>query len=197
MKEVYLLLVVICLACSRPPGTFNNPYGVTAMLNDSAWFGMVQAINSSNFVEKPCAEGKVTLMIKTDIPYPGNGSYSKSEVVNGCAGECVSTQWLTFFNVPLKKGKYSIDKLNECGMFNKSETYNYSWHINGSGLIRVFKTQPKKTNWVRVTRYNSQTKTIEGRFEANLADYTYNTTDSSGRVASFRQGRFIARLPKK
>ncbi|ARK11476.2 hypothetical protein A6C57_14730 [Fibrella sp. ES10-3-2-2] len=197
MKEALLLLAVAsCVACSRPPAIYNNPHGVTAMLNDSAWYGTVQAINAANFIDKPCAEGKVMLMIKTDIPYPGNESFSKSETVNGCVGECVPTQALYINNIPLKKGTYSLSKLAECGSFAIKDVV-YAWLVNGSGLKRGFRLQPKKANWVRVTRYDPRENTLEGRFEANLIDFKLNSTESTGRAAQFRQGRFLVKLPKK
>jgi len=73
-------------------------------------------------------------------------------------------------------------------MLNESAWYGTVLAINAANFIE---------NWIRVTRYDPQKNTLEGRFEANLIDSKMNSTESTGRVAQFNQGHFIVKLPKK
>ena len=190
MRQVYLLLALsCCLACSRPPGTFNNPNSARAMLNDSAWFGRATAVEAGAINDNPCAAGRFTVFIATDLGYPGDKLRLSPEIAVMQAGEFVPRQRLTFCNIPTKTGSYRVSELNRCGSFVLMQG-NFALLGNGSSLVGAYFVQTTKTNRVRIVKIDSVARTITGRFNITLAD-------SSGRVARFRRGLFIARLPKK
>lgn len=190
MKKLSLLLALTCcIACSRPPATFNNPYGATAMLNDSSWYGRARAVEAEAFNKNPCATGRFTVLISTDLGYPGDVLRLSPEMVAMQKGEFVPRQRLTFYNVPSKTGTYRIGEINECGGFISWQG-NFVLLLNGSGLMGAYFIQPSKANQVRVIKIDSLARTITGRFNLTLAD-------STGRMARFRQGWFVAKMPKK
>ncbi len=151
------------------------------MLNDSIWFATGQAIGQAEPLPAPCNSQRFDLYIKTDIPYPGfPGKGFVQDSITGCIVDCRASQWLTFFNIPTKKGKYRIAKLDKCGM---PFDYHYAWISYAGGLVMPFYPGDKKSGWVRVTDYNPETRLVEGRFKGTFAD-------STGRVARFELGAF-------
>ncbi|RYF70143.1 MAG: hypothetical protein EOO39_16280 [Cytophagaceae bacterium] len=183
------LTLACCIACSRPPATFNNPYGVTAMLNDSAWFGRAYAAEAAALNDKPCAVGRFTVFLATDRNYPGGELRLSPEVVAMQAGEFVPRQRLTFSNIPAKKGFHHVSELNQCGGISV-EQGNFLLLGNGSGIMDAYFLKPSKSNQVRIVKIDSATRTITGSFKLTLANPT-------GRTAHFRNGWFVAKWPKK
>lgn len=176
------------MACSRPPATFNNPYGVTAMLNDSTWFGRANAIDANALTNKPCAIGKITLLLATNQGYPGDRLRLPPAVLAVQAGEFVPRQRLTFYDVPAKRGKYRLATLNQCGDLATRQG-NFVLLLNGSGIADAYFVQTRQPNWVRISVIDSVAHTVTGRFRATLVS-------PAGRIARFRQGWFRAKLPK-
>ncbi|WP_375448242.1 hypothetical protein [uncultured Fibrella sp.] len=190
MKKLLLLLALVCcIACSRPPATFNNPYGVTAMLNDSIWFGRAYVAEAAALNSNPCATGRFTVFLDSNVGYPGDRLRLSPQQVAMQAGEFVARQRITLYNIPAKRGSYRINELNQCGGIVVSQG-NYALLGNGSALIEPYFLQPKQVGQVRIIKIDSAARTVTGTFKVTL-------TASSGRVARFRKGRFIAGLPKK
>lgn len=183
------LIIASCVACSRPPATFNNPYGVTAMLNDSAWFGRAYAAEAVALNDNPCASGRFIVFLDTNVGYPGDQLRLSPQQAAMQAGEFVARQRLEFFNIPARKGTYRVSELNQCGGIVISQG-NFALLGNGSALIEPYFLQPTQVGRLRITKIDSTARTVSGKFRVTL-------TASSGRVARFRQGRFIAKLPKK
>ncbi|MBO0952450.1 hypothetical protein [Fibrella forsythiae] len=190
MKGIILLFALAsCLACSRPPTTFNNPYGVTALLNDSTWFGRAYAAEAAALNNNPCATGRFTVFLDSNVGYPGDQLRLSPQQMALQAGEFVARQRLTFYNIPARKGSYRINELNQCGGIVASQG-NFALLGNGSALMEPYFLQPTQTGRVRIMKIDSAARTVTGKFKVTL-------TAPGGRVARFRQGWFIARLPKK
>ena len=107
-----LTLFIACLACTRQPRLSpTSPHNVTGLLNDSTWFGTGQAIWLFTPTGPPGSVKQFNLQIVTDIDFPGNASVNRSPVVTGCLTDCVPTQRLNIYHIPLRKGKYKLAKL--------------------------------------------------------------------------------------
>ena len=158
------------------------------MLNDSAWYGRATLMEAALFNPNPCATGRFAVLIATDLGYPSDRLRLSPEVAAMQAGEFVSRQRLTFCNVPARKGMYRLIELNQCGGFVVTQG-NFALLGNGSALLGAYFPQPRQPNQVRIVSVDSAARTITGTFRATL-------TDSTGRVASFRKGRFVASFPK-
>ncbi|MEZ0539139.1 hypothetical protein [Fibrella arboris] len=190
MKQpFFLVMLALCIACSRPPATVNSPYSVTAMLNDSAWSGRAYAAEATALNTNPCANGRFTVFLDTNRGYPGDKLRLSPQQAALQAGEFVPRQRLTLYNLPARKGTYRVDKLNQCGGIVVSQG-NFALLGNGSALMEAYFLQATPTSRVRIVRIDSAARTIIGQFNVTVAA-------PSGRMARFRQGRFIAGLPKE
>ena len=182
------IFLFIGLACSRPPVRPYSQYNVSGMLNDSIWFATGQAVEQTDPLPKPCDAHRFNLFIRTDLPYPGYLSQGFAQAsVTGCTGECRASQWLTIFNIPVKRGKYRIASLDSCGMpFN----YHYALLSYAGGLIAPFHLDNPKLGWVWVKHFDPESSVVQGRFKGDFADTT-------GLIVRFKRGSFKVVVQKR
>ena len=195
MKWSWVLLI-ICLSCVKQPRQFTGKHNATALLNDSSWFGTGTAIRVFSPKDQPNSIKQFNLMIITDIPFDGYKADYELPPATGCVGECIITQRLSLYNIPLKKGKYKVGKLDKRRKINIERT-SYTLLINGSGLLKQYQFEGRNRNWVRITRYNKEESTIEGRFSFQLDENlnVYNRLENNmSPIARFRQGLFRVKL---
>ncbi len=179
----FLLFLGFCFGCSRPPHLVDNQYSVTAMMNDSTWFGTVTPARIYESKDKRCKGQQFMLIIRTDILYKGMPPTRKTPKPDGCiTGDCYSTQVLNLDNIPLKRGRYRLPKVARCGTLNNLSQH-YWQTFPGNGTFRAFGYQKSKPNWVRVNRIDYATNIVEGQFALTL-------TDTSKQVIRFRDGLF-------
>lgn len=184
MKHLsWFLLVVGCFACVRPVRLADNQHNVTALFNDSTWFGTATPAKIYESEDKRCKGQRFMLIIRTDIPYEGLRLNPELPKPDGCInGDCYSTQVLNLDNMPLKRGRFRLTKLARCGTLNNLS--NHYWQTGqAGGTIRKFAYQKSRPNWVRVKRIDYATNQIEGQFALTL-------TDTSKQVMRFRNGAF-------
>lgn len=127
-------------------------------------------------------------MFATNRGYPGDRLRLPPDVLARQAGEFVPRQRLTFYNVPAQKGTYRLRQLNRCGGIVLRQG-NFTLLGNGSALMEAYFVQANRPNWICINRIDSISRTVTGKFKATLVD-------STGRLARFRRGRFVAKLPK-
>lgn len=179
-------LVVGCLACSKSSTgpnpeapTINGPYTVTALLNDSTWFGSAHASRSlATASQSSCSSNRFNISFSTDLPFNGNVS---GQPVTGCSSKCDPTQILGFYNIPLAVGKYELSTLNEC----TGRSVDYLLVTGGDIIIKTYNFQRNNSSWIQVTGYNASQKAVEGIFEVVLSDKTAQTV-------RFQKGAFKA-----
>ncbi|MFD2937913.1 hypothetical protein [Spirosoma flavum] len=177
-----------CLACSKPSTTFSpnlpvddGPYKVTALLNDSTWFGSASASRTLAITgQSACTSNRFDVRFSTDLPF---NNTSPKQLVTGCLGDCIPTQVLVFHNVPLAVGTYNITTLNSCAGQNGAA--NYYWLLGGDAIIKTYNTQPGSNGWIQVTGYDADKKVVEGTFDIDLSD-------QSAKTARFKKGVFKA-----
>ena len=189
MNKWSLLGIVGCLACSTSSTTpdltasDNGPYRVTALLNDSTWFGAAYASKSVTITGGiNCVANRVDISFVTDLPYNSN---APKQGVTGCLNDCVPTQRLVFYRTPLTVGKYKITDLTTCTA--PQEAVIYSLVLGGDAVINTYTSQPNSTGWMQITAYDESQKVIEGTFEVELSDKTTKTS-------LFKNGMFKALL---
>ena len=162
-----------------------NPYGVTALLNDSTWFGSGTA-SKVVFIalDSSCTVDRVDINFATDLPY----NKRSKNVITGCVGDCDPTQHLFFRNVPLAIGKYSLSTLGSCiGVSEGRFAAEYWWISGGDIIVRRYRSLTNSRGWVQVTKYDKSQNMIEGTFEMELFDYENSS-------ARFRKGVFRAKI---
>ena len=182
---VYLL--VGGLSCSRPisvpvPSTLDVRYPVTALLNDSTWFGAAFAQREYPIEGKPCTVNRFALGLYTDLPHARSG-VEPIKGVTGCVVPCQSTQHLGFLRIPLAVGRYSLSDLKSCTENNTQPAGSYCWLIGGDIIINPFYTRGTvlsrgkrrlidipgtDSSWIEVTKYDAKTNRVEGTFEITL-----------------------------
>ncbi|MFD2935360.1 hypothetical protein [Spirosoma flavum] len=196
MKRI-LVLFMTCTACIRPPSLpTSSQYNVIGVLNDSTWFATGKAIRLVKPKEQPNSVKQFNLQMITDINYPGNGSATRSPIITGCLGECIPTQRLHVYNIPLKKGKFKLRKLDKARTVDL-ERINYWLLINGGGMNKNYHYEGRKPGWIRITRYDPQSNTVEGAFSFDLDENlkVYNRLiNSMPLIARFRQGLFRVKI---
>jgi hypothetical protein len=162
-----------------------EPYAVTAILNDSTWFGSGAAykpllsVNNSS-----CNEEHVDIQISTDIPCY---NIKVKKVVTGCVNACEPTQRLFFHNIPLVVGRYSFSTLSLCSGVDASRLVEYWWMVGDDMISRNYASRTNSQGWVDVTNYDPNQNTLEGTFEMDLIDY-------EKRIARFRKGVFKVKI---
>jgi hypothetical protein len=152
---------------------------VTALLNDSTWFGSADAGKVLQD-QSTCTSNRFDISSSTDLPYDNK---QPKRPVTGCLGDCIPSQFLFFQNIPLAVGKYEIVTLNSCGGRNVAVTYNQV--VGGDMVINSYSSQNSKIGWIQVTGYNADQNAVEGAFEVELFDRT-------SKSARFRKGAFKA-----
>lgn len=191
-----VLLAVICTACAKPVNP-SSRYPATALLNDSTWFGNAQAVKLRPVKNDPCSDrDRFFLLLRTDLPYVRMPDREKFAPTTGCLGDCRAAQQVSFYNVPLKKGKYKIAVLNLCTTFtNNTDPYALTGYAGG--VYVSYAPTGKTTNWVKITRYNQESNLIEGRFKLTLTKNSKTETslvNAGPDLAHFRKGKFNTQL---
>lgn len=194
------MVLIVCVGCTRQPLYTGKPFPATAVVNQQNWYGAPQAVKIPQDSTGPCTINKFALFIQTDLPYKASALLaSRFETPTGCVPECTKTQMLSIDNIPLKKGKYRVKKLDKCG----SLMPDYAHHTLvlprvGSALVAYYRRMKNRPNWIRITHYDKQTNTIEGQFALSLEKIRgkYPDRDSTENQFIFRDGKFKAELKR-
>jgi len=167
------------------------------MVNDSSWYGTGKALRIKEPNQQLSDVRQFTLQVFTDIDYPGMGSGPNPNTNNGCLNaECTRTQSLMLYNIPLKKGRTSITRLNKRSQLTH-EFANLSYIGNAGGLTKRYTNQGQKPSWVRVTKVDKASGIVEGRFALSFSEDTsvYNRIQKGTPVsARFTGGLFRMKL---
>lgn len=170
MKSLcYSTLVLLIAGCARQPSLpVKSPFNVISMLNDSNWYGTGQILRVKEPTQKLEDVRQFNLLVFTDIDYPGMGDKPNPNTDNGCVDpECTRTQILTIYNIPLKKGRTMITDLDKRGSLRKEQTSFY-YVGNSGGTMKRYINRGSKSGWVRVTKVDNVSGTVEGRFTLSL-----------------------------
>lgn len=162
----YAILLLACVACVRQPSLpANSTHNVIARLNDTAWYGTGKVLRIKEPNQQQIDDVRqFNLVIFTDIDYAGMGDGPNPNTNNGCLdSECTKTQSLVIYNIPLKKGRTTIAKLNKRRKL-KHEYASLSYISNAGGLYKRYICKGLKPGWIRVTKYDKASGMIEGRF---------------------------------
>ncbi|KAA0992614.1 hypothetical protein [Dyadobacter aurulentus] len=194
----YFIFLLISSGCARQPSLpANSPFNVTAVLNDSIWYGTGKVLRLRTSTEKPEQIRKFNLLVFTDIDYPGMGGGPNPNTNNGCRDpECTRTQALVIYKIPLKKGRSKIATLDKQSQV-KHEIASFSYIGNSGYLNNGYTYQGAKPGWVRVTRFDKATGTVEGRFEVTFGKdtaYKHRLQDVMPATARFSGGLFRIKL---
>ncbi|WP_461084504.1 hypothetical protein [Spirosoma flavus] len=192
IQLLYLGLLICFLACSRsdkdllltpdgPEGTKN----VTALLNDSTWYGRGIASRVFPVAGEACRLNRFTLYVSNELPYPKG---AREAALYDCVGPCNTTQHLTIEKVPLALGKYTMTDLTTCSPYPLTGA-SYGLIIGGDAIFASYTAKGPDSGWIEVTRADTVANVVEGNFELML-------TSQSAKTVRFRNGRFIARLQK-
>jgi hypothetical protein len=174
MKTLCVILFVVCLGCGKQPSLpANSKFNVTSVLNDSVWFGTGKALRIKEPGEKIESVVKFNLIVFTDIDYPSMGAGGPNpNTNNGCIDlECTRTQSLVIYNVPLKKGRFNIAKLNKRSQ-RKNEKASLSYIGNAGGLYNHYVYKGLKPGWIKVTKFDRDLGVIEGRLNISFSQDT-------------------------
>lgn len=166
--RIVLFVFLVSAACTRQrslPAT--SKHTVVGTLNDSTWFATGKALRLIKPGELPGTSKQVNLQILTDINYLGNTSATRSPVVNGCTSDCVPTQRLHLYNIPLRKGRYRLKRLDRNRTIDL-ERATYWLLIDGGGVVGQYQHAGRRPGWLRVTGYDPQSAIVEGTFSFDL-----------------------------
>ena len=186
MSKWFFFVVISSLACSTSstmpdPTAAADTYRVTALLNDSTWFGAAYASKSVALTTATtCVANRIDISFVTDLPYSSN---APRQSTTGCLGDCVPTQRLVFYRIPLTVGKHRVAELSACTA--PQEAVIYSLLLGGDAVTNTFTSQTNSTGWMQITAYDESQNVIEGNFEVEVADKTTKTT-------RFKNGQFKA-----
>jgi hypothetical protein len=192
-----LILSVTGWSCAKQRLPAGSRYNVVCSLNDSLWYGKVTANRVYQAGTDPSLVKEFNLQMMTDLGFPGNESGTKSPFVSGCLDpECVPTQRLHIYNIPLRKGKYNLAKLDR-QQKTKLDRTHFSYLMNGGGLLKRYTYEGRKPGWLRISGVDKKTGHIEGSFSFHLdEDLTvYNRLKNEiPPVAKFQQGLFRVQI---
>ncbi|GAB4019955.1 hypothetical protein GCM10028773_24220 [Spirosoma koreense] len=171
-------------------------FTVSSRLNDSVWYGSGQLLRLKAPNQRLDDIRQVNLLVYTDIDYPGMGSGPNTNTNNGCVDpECTRTQILMIYNIPLKKGRTSMARLNQRGQ--PQESTHLSYVGNAGGLTKRYVYQGLKPGWVKVTKVDRVMGMVEGRFSLSLSEDkgVYNRLQNGmPETARFRDGYFRVKI---
>ncbi|QHV94581.1 hypothetical protein [Spirosoma endbachense] len=194
MKTTYycVFFLLIGAGCARQPTlSANSPFNVTSKLNDSTWYGTGQLLRVKESIQRPDDGRQLNLLVYTDIDYPGMGSEPNPNTTTGCLnGDCTRTQILMIYNIPFKKGRTTLAKLNKR---SPNEQANLSYVGNSGGLAKRYIDKGAEPNWIRVTKINQATGVVEGRFALSFKEdmTVYNRLENGmPATAQFTGGLF-------
>lgn len=194
----YAIFLLACTGCARQPALpTDSRFNVISMLNDSSWYGTGQALRIKEPNQQLNDVRQFTLQVFTDIDYPGMGSGSNPNTSNGCVDpSCTRTQILMLYNIPLKKGRTSITRLNKRSQLTH-EFANLSFVGNSGGLTKRYINQGQKPSWVRVTKVDKASGMVEGCFALSFNEDTsvYNRLQNGTPAsARFNSGLFRIKI---
>ncbi|GAB3280350.1 hypothetical protein GCM10027347_55510 [Larkinella harenae] len=164
-------------------------------MNDTIWYGTGQVLRIKEADQQLADVRQFNLIVNTDIDYPGMGGGPNTD--NGCLDpKCDRTQILMLYNIPLKKGRTSIAKLNKHGKLRKEEA-QLSYVSNSGGLTKRYTYQGQKPSWVRVTKVDKASGTVEGCFAILFKEdmSVYNRLQNGmPETARFTEGLFRIKI---
>ncbi|MBD2703735.1 hypothetical protein IC229_24025 [Spirosoma sp. BT702] len=188
----FISLLFCFLACSRSDKdlllTPDGPDGsknVTALLNDSTWYGRGNASKVIAVAGDACRLNRFNLYVSNELPYPKG---ARESAPYDCIGPCNTTQHLSFEKVPLAVGKYNMTDLTACSPYPLTGA-SYGLLIGGDAIFASYTAKGTDSGWIEVTRADTVANVVEGNFELAL-------TSQSAKSVRFRNGRFAVRLQK-
>lgn len=200
MKPIYycIFFLLIGAGCARQPRlSANSPFNVTSKLNDSTWYGTGELLRIKESTQQSNVGRKLNLLVYTDIDYPGMGSGPNPNTSTGCVnGDCTRTQILIIYNIPFKKGRTTLAKLNKHSPI-KNEQANLSYVGNSGGLEKRYINKGPKPSWIRVTKIDQATGVVEGRFAISFKEdmTVYNRMENGiAETAQFTDGLFRIKI---
>ncbi|TDE14681.1 hypothetical protein [Dyadobacter psychrotolerans] len=193
------LILFLCTSCARQPRLpENSRFSVTALRNDSTWFATGKGLRLIPADRDPGSVKQFNLRMTTDIPFPGRviPQVDSAKIVTGCVGNCRPSQDLLAYNIPMRKGKYKIAKLDKRRTIN-NERSSY-WLVGYSGgASKAYYHKGRKPGWIRITNFDKSTNVAEGRFAVSLdEDLTLfnRLINEIPPVARFREGLFRVKV---
>jgi len=117
---------------------------------------------------------------------------------NGCIDpKCTRTQSLVIYNVPLKKGRFNIAKLNKRSQ-RKNEKASLSYIGNAGGLHNQYVYKGLKPGWIKVTKFDRDLGIIEGRLNILFSQDTESEPlllrNNMPATARFNKGLFRIKI---
>lgn len=166
-------MFAVITSCTRQPSLpMNSAFNVTSALNDSTWFGTGKALRIKEVEQKIENVRVFNLLISTDIDYRGMGGGPNPNTNNGCVDpECTKTQSLVIFNIPMKKGRFNISKLDKRHP-RKKEFARLSYIGNSGGLLNQYVYTGLNPGWIRITKFDKASRIVEGRFAISFSQDT-------------------------
>jgi len=194
-----ILVAVACCSCMRQPSLpVDSKYSVTAMRNDSVWFGISNAFRLIPPGKQPQSIKEFNIRFETDLNYIGR-QFPKGwppNKITGCIEECNRSQSIILYNIPLKKGKYKIGGLDK--RRKEGESRSGYWLVGPSGgAYKRYFYEGRNPGWIRVTRVDKMTNTVEGNFSISFDEdlkYEERLKNDIPPVAKFTNGLFRAML---
>jgi len=167
---LYVIILMVIAGCAKQPFLpGNSTFNVTGALNDSVWYGTGKVLRLREARQKIENVREFNLIVQTDMDYIGMGTGPNPNTSNGCLDpECTRTQVLVIYNIPLKKGRFKISKLNRRGQLKK-EYSSLSYIGNAGGLFNQYIYTGLKPGWVRITKYDKASGIVEGRFAVSFS----------------------------
>ena len=98
------------------------------------------------------------------------------------------------YNIPLKKRRNNIRKINQRG---GSDNYYaaLSYIGNAGGLTKRYTYQNDKPGWIKITKIDKASGTVNGNFNFMFRDdKTQNTMKELPETARFSDGRFRIKI---
>lgn len=162
---LYALIFMIFASCTRQPSLpKNSTYNVTSILNDSVWFGTGKVLRLKKADMKIEDARQFNLIVNTDIDYAGLVDGPNPNTSNGCLDpECTATQGLVIYNIPLKKGRFKISKLDKRSQ-QKNECARLGYIGNSGGMMNLYVYNGSKPGWIKVTKFDKASGIVEGCF---------------------------------
>jgi hypothetical protein len=161
------------MGCAKQPSLpSDSKFNVTSTLNDSVWFGTGKVLRLRGAEQKIENVKKINLIVYTDIDYPGMGSGPNPNTNNGCIDpECTKTQGLLIYNIPLKKGRFKIAKLDKNSQL-KNEHANLSYLGNSGGVLNRYIYDGSIPGCIKITKFDKASGIVEGRFAISFSQDT-------------------------
>ena len=172
-------------------------FNTTALRNDSTWFGTARAIRLLPIGSTDSVR-QINIHIATDILFPGRDMPDSAfpYTATGCKGDCRQSQILSFYNIPLKRGRSSIGKIDKKRTIENERTSYWLVGYSG-GAYKRYLFKGRKPGWIRVTSYDKYSKVVEGRFAVWLDEdlsLTSRLINEIKPLVKFSKGLFRVKL---